>query len=142
MSRKNNLKYHPDLVWTRPYVEAAWKHIPRGFKLTRINACYPQTSKCLGFYGQLSETETGHCLSLYTHYWWHISWFPKKRKIQPFSKIDLLQTLAHELAHCAHWEHTPDHKRLENKICNIFMRMLNAEGYESEEKELKEIKSQ
>ena len=139
--KTKSIKYHPDLVWTRPYIEAVHKHIPRGFKITRIHAVKPQANKCLGFYGQLSETDSGHCLTLYVEYWHHISWYPKKRKIAPFSKIDLLQTLAHEVAHCSHWEHTPQHKQLENKICSIFMRILASEGYESEEAELKEIKS-
>jgi len=135
-----SIKYHPDLVWLRPYVEAGLKYVPRRSKLSRIHAVKPQPNKCLGFFGQLSETDSGLCLSLYTHYFHYISWFPKKRKIEPFSKIDLLQTLAHEMAHCTHWEHTTEHKKLENKICNLFMRMLSQDGYESEEKELKELR--
>ena len=55
--------------------------------------------------------------------------------IQRYSKIDLLQTLAHELAHSVHWDHTVNHKMLELAIQEIFMVKLSKEGYVSEEYE-------
>ena len=56
-------------------------------------------------------------------------------KSTPFSKLELLCNLAHELAHTAHWLHSPDHKKLECDIIKIFMDELNMIGYESEENE-------
>lgn len=58
-------------------------------------------------------------------------------KICNYTTIDLLQYLAHELAHLEHWDHTPEHKLLECSIVNIFMTKLLEEGYTSEEHEAK-----
>ena len=56
-------------------------------------------------------------------------------KIIEYSTIDLLQYLAHELAHLEHWDHTPSHKQLECIVMGIFMTKLAQEGYISEEEE-------
>lgn len=57
----------------------------------------------------------------------------------PFSKIDMLHSLAHELAHMHDMDHTPAHKKLEAKILSAFMTQLRNDGYISEEHELKSI---
>jgi hypothetical protein len=55
----------------------------------------------------------------------------------PFSSLDILQILAHELAHtCTTFDHTPEHKMMECKIMVIFMKKLIKNGYVSEELEL------
>lgn len=56
-------------------------------------------------------------------------------KIKNYSTIDLLQYLAHELAHLEHWDHTPQHKQLECILMGIFMTRLVNDGYISEEVE-------
>lgn len=53
--------------------------------------------------------------------------------------IELLCTLAHELAHLLEFDHTPAHKELEARITSIFMRRLQKDGYISEEAEEKEL---
>jgi hypothetical protein len=58
-------------------------------------------------------------------------------RIKPYSTLDLLQYLAHELSHLEHWEHTTGHKSLESKIMGMFMTKLSHAGYISEEDELK-----
>ena len=66
---------------------------------------------------------------------------PLKRKMGYYSKVDILQVLAHELAHFAEPDfHTPQHKIDECKMCIIFMKMLNEDGYKSEEYEFKHDK--
>lgn len=58
-------------------------------------------------------------------------------KKKPFSTMDLLITLAHELSHVAtDFDHTPNHKIIECKILIIFMKKLLKDGYISEEIEL------
>lgn len=59
------------------------------------------------------------------------------KKIKKYSTIDLLSTLAHELAHLEHWDHTPDHKHLECVILQVFMVQLKSDFYVSEEHENK-----
>lgn len=57
-------------------------------------------------------------------------------KIIEYSTIDLLQVLAHELAHLEHWvPHTTAHRRLECRIMCIFMTKLGKSGYTTEEEE-------
>lgn len=54
-----------------------------------------------------------------------------------FSKIDILEILAHELAHMYFETHCPNHKRLECKFLMRFMNMVERDGYISEEEEFK-----
>jgi ribosomal protein S8 len=59
-------------------------------------------------------------------------------KPERLSKIDILEFLAHELAHvAAGFDHTTKHKKLECKFKSRFMTILEKEGYVSEEYELK-----
>ena len=63
-----------------------------------------------------------------------------------YSAIDILVTLAHELAHLAlvhnlnDYNHTPNHKILECVIAMRFMVKLNEDGYVSEENEKELLK--
>jgi hypothetical protein len=62
-------------------------------------------------------------------------------KRMPFSKIDILAILAHEMAHvCDTFDHTPSHKITECLIMQIFMSRLERIGYVSEEFEFSKIK--
>jgi len=55
----------------------------------------------------------------------------------PYSTIDILEILAHELAHTVEsFEHTPDHKIMECRIKTIFMKVLKKQKYTCEEDEL------
>ncbi len=56
----------------------------------------------------------------------------------PFSKMDTLVALSHELAHVftEHFHHTPRHKNIECLVMTQFTEKLKENGYISEEKEL------
>lgn len=56
-------------------------------------------------------------------------------KLKKYSTMDLLRTLAHELAHLIEHEHGPAHAKLEIKILKKFMDRLEQKGYISEENE-------
>jgi hypothetical protein len=58
---------------------------------------------------------------------------------RPFSKIDILCTTAHELAHLKYFDHCPNHKILESEIVSSFMARLKKLGYLSEEVELSKL---
>lgn len=137
----NKLKFSSDFDWFRPYVKKV-KHIVPLEQLEKIISVRPRTDQIQHGYAQL-VTEyhgNGHVkrryISINTHYCKLMSLKPLKRKALPFSKIDLLESLAHELAHLTHHDHTPDHKKLECRIKSIFMTQLEREGYISEEVEL------
>lgn len=122
------------LEWTREYISAVEHLLPHLKQLKRIS------------------TKTGnkerfqHCHGLITYYdrrsyrmTLYITWHDQiKDKIVPYSTIDLLKYLAHELAHLEHWDHTPDHTSLEAILVGIFMTKLKAAGYISEEQEEKD----
>lgn len=121
------------LEWMRDYVESVAHLLPKIKQLKKISS---KTG---------NKERYQHCHGL-------ITYFDKKSfritlyvtfhdilldKIVEYSTIDLLQYLAHELAHLEHWDHTPSHKQLECIIMGIFMTKLAQEGYISEEEEYK-----
>jgi len=143
------LKIAPELEWFRPYLKRV-KNIAPVHKLEKIIALKADTKKLQHIDGQLvTETweEDGYTyrkkriyMSIYVTYSKTLSLKPLKRTIKPFSKIDLLELFAHELAHLEHDYHTVAHKKLENRLCSMFMTILNASGYVSEEHEMKNNK--
>lgn len=124
--------------WLNAYVLKAARILPNAHKLRQITISYAKSNVLCKTYGALTEykgdfklslkvTMTKACdnsteIGLYT---------------RSLTKIEILTTLAHELAHIEHWLHTPDHKSLEAKITKLFMTMLAKEGYQDEETELK-----
>lgn len=120
------------LMWMVPYVERALLIIPDGKSVTRLGA-FTQG----GRYGK------GAAASIHTHnhrhyrIYLHTHMHPRySTDPMPYSKIDLLHNLAHELAHMLDMDHTPAHKKLEARLVTMFMTMLKKSGYHSEEKEL------
>lgn len=126
------------LEWTRPYIEDIALVIPKVKKIKKIHAMGASLHKIASCYAQLTVDNKSkrHVISIYTNYATVVSLKPFKRVIKPFSKVDILQTLAHELAHVLHWDHTPEHKIVENTIAVMMMQKLQADGYISEEHEL------
>ncbi len=125
-----------ELEWMRGYVNNVTHLLPKLKQLKKI------TSK------KGNKERWQHCHGL-------ITYFDKKSfritlyltyhdmptdRIRNYSTIDLLQYLAHELAHLEHWDHTPQHKQLECILMGIFMTKLSNDGYISEESENSEGK--
>jgi len=126
-----------ELEWTREYIAAARRIIPNINNLTKIVARKPR------IYDKSIQRTVGLC-SIYRGKY-SISIQTRRKvheldgtyKVRHFTRIELLCTLAHELAHLLDLDHTPDHKELECRITGIFMRKLKKEGYKSEEVEEK-----
>ncbi len=124
------------LEWMRDYVNSVDHLLPNLKRLKRISS------------KRASEYYWQHCHGLITYMdnkTFRITLYMNYHdmptdQIKPYSTIDLLQYLAHELSHLEHWDHTPDHKYLEVIIMGIFMTKLKQSGYVSEELELKEMK--
>jgi hypothetical protein len=118
--------------WLLPYLEIGLSMTPRGKTVTRI-----QEWKLHGRQGKKYRacvyTNNQRAYRIYIH----TKYKPKgESKQYPYSKIDILELLAHEMAHMKDMHHTPDHKILEGKILKAFLLRLKGEGYISEEVEL------
>jgi hypothetical protein len=133
------IKISKELEWLRPYYELAVKIIPKLKKLKSITRSPVQRGKISRQLGAMTVHENGYfTITLYTQYRRVDRLKPKPRcMIKKLSKIDILETFSHELAHSVHWEHTPQHKILEDSLCIMFMSKLLEDGYTSEEDELK-----
>lgn len=123
------------LEWTEEYINSVAHLLPNIKRLKKISAKYGNKEKWQHCHGLITYYDQKHYrITLYMTYHDHFT-----DKIKPYSTIDLLKYLAHELSHLRHWDHTPDHTLLECIILQIFMVKLKEKGYISEEEELKLI---
>jgi hypothetical protein len=123
-----------DLEWTREYIESVKSLVPDIVHLRRITSIHGRRDVQLGCFGQLWKYKNNHYrMSLYLNYYS----FKKKTYL---STVEILSNLSHELAHVSHFYHTTDHKILESTLTIMFMTKLKAEGYQSEEVEMRNIK--
>jgi hypothetical protein len=125
-----------NLEWTRDFIKSVSHLLPNLKYLKKIGVKYGNKEKWQHCHGLITYVDGRHYrITLYLTYHDQFS-----DKIRPYSTLDLLQYLAHELSHLQHWEHTPDHKLLECIILQIFMVKLKESGYISEEEEFKNLK--
>lgn len=141
-----NIKISKDLIWLEDYIDMVKHLIPNIKKLKRLSSKVPKKTltedqSCHGIITKYYN-EVDHRITLYTKY---LDMKLKNNKVElsikPYSKIDTLCFLAHELSHLQNWDHTPNHKKLEVEITHIFMVYLAASGYISEEDETSYIKN-
>lgn len=118
--------------WLLPYLELGLSMTPTGKTVTRLTK--------LKFKGRIGKKEKAFITTnnhrsyrIYIHTFYQPKGEPNA---MPFSSIDILELLSHELAHMIDMDHTPDHKILEAKITKAFMLKLKKGGYVSEEYEL------
>lgn len=120
------------LEWVRPYLEAGLEVISKNHKIDRVGAWTLGKSRGIGEHAALIQRKKGEGYRV----WIHTHFYDQNDKKLPFSKIDILKMLAHELAHCDEWRHTPRHSILEAEITQRMMDLLKLDGYISEEEEL------
>jgi hypothetical protein len=126
-----------ELSWLEEYVQIAKKKIKKKFKISRIKSRYTSKVKYRPYTAKIeTENDYLYLVSIYMDYEEPLN-NASKRVIKPYSKIDILRSLAHELAHICHWRHTPEHNELECRLLISFMRRLKKNGYVSEESEFK-----
>lgn len=118
--------------WLRPYIKQGLTHISKKHKLERVGAWSFGKSRGSKEVGAIIQKKLGepHRIWLHTHY------ENADGDIVPFSRIDILTHLAHEISHMEDWKHTPRHSYLESQIKADFMEILARSGYVSEEEEL------
>lgn len=122
-----------ELEWMREYIDSVSNLLPNIKSLRKISLKTGNKEKWQHCHGLITYYDKKHYrMTLYTTYHDMIT-----DKIKPYSTIDLLSYLAHELAHLIWWDHCPNHKILECIILQSFMIKLKESGYISEEEELK-----
>lgn len=130
------MKISKRLEWLYPYLDAVEDVIPRFKKMESIRTIRSSKTKRDRTMGELCLENGTYTLKLRAQYQ-HLTFGSKLSKVDvklcKLSKIDILCTLAHELAHMYHWDHTPEHKLLECQLLTIFMYKLKSLGYISEE---------
>ena len=130
-----------NILWIMPFVHDAKKYVDinkiiqiKGVQSFPVNTVMPYAGITRSYPGGKFKIE------VYIKYQKRTKPFGRNKcclKVMPLSKIDILEVLAHELAHIAStYEHTPEHKIMECKIKTMFMRRLKRENYISEEVEL------
>lgn len=133
------MKIHKKLSWLKEYIELAKPIIPEIRNIYFVREIFHQKNKLQKIHASLTyEFIFGsYVLSLYTRFKRQAK-KPRLAKEEEYSKIELLENLAHELAHLKHWEHTPEHKVLESKLSILFMERLLESGYISAEEEYRD----
>jgi hypothetical protein len=127
------MKIVKELSWVKPFIESVSHLLPNIKQLKKISTRRGSKDRWQHFHGLITYYDKkSFRITLYMTY--HDM---PTDIIKDYSTIDLLQYLAHELAHLDHWDHTPDHKHLECIIQGVFMTKLKQEGYISEEEEEK-----
>ena len=122
-----------ELGWMKDYIPLVSHLLPKLKQLKKITTKKGNRERWQHCHGLITYYDKkSFRITLYTTYHSIMS-----DKIIPYTTIDLLQYLAHELAHLEHWNHTPQHKQLECMIMSIFMTKLSQDGYTSEEDEEK-----
>jgi hypothetical protein len=119
--------------WMSDYIDSVSHLLPKIKKLKKISLKKGNRERWQHCHGLITyHNKQDYRITLYRTYHDMIS-----DKIKPYTTIDLLQYLAHELAHLEHWDHTPDHKHLECILMSAFMTRLKQDFYVSEEDEMK-----
>ena len=127
------MKIVKELEWVREYISSASHLLPKIKQLKKISSRRGSREYFQHFHGLITYFDKkSFRITLYITYHDTLA-----DKIVNYSTIDILQYLAHELAHLEHWDHTPHHKHLECVIMGIFMTKLAQAGYVSEEEEEK-----
>ena len=133
------MRISPELEWIRPFVELVSPKLPHIKLLDSIKSRRPKEncSENQTFHGQITKWYDGekHLITLYTHY---LKFTIKKNdnveiEIKPYTTLDILKHLAHELAHLEHWDHNAFHWALENELGKVFAVKLALDGYTREE---------
>jgi len=116
--------------------------VPKGKRITKIYEVHPHPLKRDQFYAHIT-THTHRCyqIGMYVTHYRLERLKPLERRLKAYTTIDLLMHLAHELSHLWLWDHTPQRQIIECEITKDFMNRLTELGYDSEETEYSQRKS-
>lgn len=144
------MKYKVDeqLSWLKPYLRIASKQI----NLSRLSivktTLFDESTVNRQTFAFCTFDGKNYEISIDRFYQTHIHKKGRKCKriLKEHSKLEVLELLAHELAHIGNAKefelHSPRHKAIECKLMVKFMAQLQSEGYKNEEIELKYYKQE
>lgn len=121
--------------WLVPFIAEASVLLPKLRKLDSITIEEPDRGTIKPTFMGITYQDWGgrYRIILRSHRVLVMRREPLKTKLENYTVIEMLECLAHELAHLRHWKHTPEHKLLECQIKTIFMYRLKRLGYKSDE---------
>ena len=136
------MKFSQGLEWLKPFIESVDTLVPNLSDLAsvrRLGIRENTKARIFGvtiistYFDGTKETD----IYLYTEYnsVKNLTYGPVKFKKERYTKIEILNTVAHELTHLQIWDHTPERQLLESKIMARFMELLIDQGYVSQEAE-------
>jgi len=131
------MKLSPNLHRLTDFMDIILDWVPNNKTLDAIYEIHAHPEKRARCYAQISTSdETHYKIGLYRCYYSTTRLKPLKRTLRTFSTLDLLMTLAHEIAHLYEWKHTPYRQILECRIGVDLMERAIKLGYTSEEDEM------
>jgi hypothetical protein len=138
MDKPLSIKISPSLKWLSPYLTISRVYVPNIDWLKQISSRVPSMSKSHLTLGQITVKDKKRVkITIWTHE------LSAGIKPLPFSRIHILETLAHELAHLrqlvvageGELPHSVKHALFRTHLFEIFLLYLNGTGYLSEEQE-------
>ena len=111
------MKYTKNVLWLQPFVESV-EHLLPEHRIKIIRGYHVAKGLEEQTFG--STIKEGRKCSINIR----LKDLVTKRKHSNSRIATVLDTLAHELSHVAHWEHTPEHFLLQAKILVKFARVL------------------
>jgi hypothetical protein len=127
-SEMSNIRYTKNVLWLKPFVEASTSLVPLD-KLKSIMGYKVKKGLSENSFGCLTkyEGERKFRMSIRVHKYEKLETSNKKEHKKVRCETILL-TLAHELAHLEHWEHTPEHFKLQGELIIKFYEVLKESG--------------
>lgn len=113
------MKISKDLEWLIPFVDEV-SHLVPLYRLQSIKGYKQQWNKGVASYGG-THTADGESfvITLHTH-----AYVKSKKRHEPEAKGLIIDTLAHELAHLVHWEHSWEHFNLQVRILHAWVNIV------------------
>lgn len=117
MRQNLKIKYSKNVAWLQPFVDGVGHLVPVD-KLTAVKGYQVGRGLKTHSWGStITDTGRKFRINLLLR-----EWFDRQEVTLTIEMI--LLTLAHELAHLVHWEHCPEHFKLQAKILTSFSKHL------------------
>lgn len=119
------MKISPNMKWAEPYLTSVSHLVPVN-KITRVRGYYLPVEKFPTTEARIWMYEDGRITLSILLSGYQKTRNGKARMTMPFEVV--LLSLAHELAHIKHWEHTPNHTILMAQIFSRFALVAKQQG--------------
>lgn len=124
MGQVDKIKFTKNVAWLKPFVHAARRKVPlktiksiRGYQVPKGK--HETTYGSTTYFKKEGWKKAHICLLIRDR---------RTGKLEPSRAETILLTLIHELAHVVHWEHTPEHFKLQGELVILFYDLLKKSG--------------